>query len=385
MSTARLNSFVYLIWLGLLFSSCTKDLIITPDDGYKWPSYERAYWPTEDWQTTDPVMHNIDTAKLEQANDFAENDHLTRALLVVKDGYLVYENYYGDGGINQSTNLWSVTKSVVSALVGITLDQGDIQSTSQLMQDLMPEYQQFNEITLHHVLTMTTGLNWNESGPLWVDWILSPDWVAHALSRGHFDDPGNQFYYSSGNSQFLTALVNERTGRDPGQFAKEFLFDPLGIPFEIFDSEVPNTNWLDYKKPLYQSWHENPKGIETAGFGLFLTARDMAKFGYLFLNRGKWNGQTIISEDWVIKSIKDYEKGINDRYSYGYHWWLTFVDGHPSFLASGFGGQIIGIVPSLDLVVVLKYEADNPVHPESGTSHDDMYLFELVVKAIDEE
>lgn len=109
----------------------------------------------------------------------------------------------------------------------------------------------------------------------------------------------------------------------------------------------------------------------------------MAKFGYLYLNRGKWENQSILSEDWVLTSTKDHETNIYGRYSYGYQWYLTLVAGYPAFLASGFGGQIIGIVPSLDLVVVLKYEAENPVHPKTGTSHDDMHLFELVVNTVD--
>jgi CubicO group peptidase (beta-lactamase class C family) len=123
-------------------------------------------------------------------------------------------------------------------------------------------------------------------------------------------------------------------------------------------------------------------GIECASFGLYLTARDMAKFGFLYLNQGKWEDQQILSEEWVKMSTKDHETNIYGRYSYGYQWYLTKVGGEPAFLASGFGGQIIGVVPSMDLVVVLKYEAEEPVHPVSGTSHDDMYLFELVVDAV---
>ena len=134
---------------------------------------------------------------------------------------------------------------------------------------------------------------------------------------------------------------------------------------------------------MYQSWRQDTKGIETASFGLYLRARDMAKFGYLYLNRGRWEDRNLISEQWIKKSTKDQVTNIYGRYSYGYQWYITLVGGHPAFLASGYGGQIIGVVPSLDLVVVLKYEAENPEHPVSGTSHDDMHLFELVVESVD--
>lgn len=366
-----------------LFSfSCESDETIVPENGYKWPSQQRDYWPTDGWLTADMEDHNIDPSKMKLADQFAKNDEFSRALLVVKDGYIVFENYYGEGGEDQSTNLWSVTKSFSSALVGILIDQQTIKSTSQLMSELMPDYPEFNEITLHHVLTMTTGLSWAESGPLWVDWIFSDDWVASALARGQINQPGTKFFYSSGNSHFLTALVDKAADKSAGLLAQENLFEPMGIPFETLDQPIVYTSWNDYLKPLDQTWRQDPNGIETASFALYLTARDMAKFGFLYLNRGRWNNQNLISENWVKTSTIDHVKNIYGRYSYGYQWYLTLVGGHPSFLASGYGGQIIGVVPSLDLVVVLKYEAEDPTHPEPGTSHDDMHLFELVVESV---
>ena len=369
----------------LLFTQCgtnDNEIIIVPQQGYDWPTNERAYWPTDDWLSSSMEDHNIDPSKMTIANQFAENDGLARALLVIKDGYLVYENYYGDGGINQSSNLWSVTKSFSSAIVGILMDEHTISSTNQLMADLMPQYPEFDSISLQHVLTMTTGLSWSESGQLWNDWIFSDDWVAAALARGQVNEPGQKFYYSSGNSHFLTSLAYYRTNIKPGTLAKQRLFDPMGIEFETLNEPIIYNSWPEYRLPLHQTWRQDPKGIACAGFGLYLTARDMAKFGFLYLNKGRWDDDQLISEDWVETSTRDHKTNIYGRYSYGYQWYITYIDGHPSFLASGFGGQIIGIVPSLDLVVVLKYEAENPVDPVSETQHDDMHLFELVVKSV---
>ncbi len=374
-----------IIFCPLLFTRCgtnDNEIIIVPQQGYDWPTNERAYWPTDGWLSSSMEDHNIDPSKITIANQFAENDGLARALLVIKDGYLVYENYYGNGGINQSSNLWSVTKSFSSALVGILMDEHTISSTNQLMADLMPQYPEFDSISLQHVLTMTTGLSWSESGQLWNDWIFSNDWVAAALARGQVTEPGEKFYYSSGNSHFLTSLVYHRTNTYPGTLAKQRLFDPMGIEFETLNQPIIYNNWPEYRLPLHQTWRQDPKGIECASFGLYLTARDMAKFGFLYLNKGRWDDDQLISESWVETSTRDHETNIYGRYSYGYQWYITYIDGRPSFLASGFGGQIIGVVPSLDLVVVLKYEAENPVHPVSGTQHDDMHLFELVVKSV---
>lgn len=367
----------------IITSHCEKEDIIVPNAGYSWPSQDRVYWPTQGWQNGLMEDHGIDPSKMELANKFAFEDSLSRALLVIKDGYIVFENYYGEGGVDKSTNLWSVTKSFSSALVGMIIDQQIVRSTNQLMSDVMPLYPEFGDITLHHVLTHTTGLSWEESGPKWVEWIFSKDWVASALARGQIKKPGKQFKYSSGNSHFLTSLVYYSTKEFPGEFSKRNLFDPLGIPFDTLTRSLVYSSWNEYLKPLSQTWRRDPKGIETASFALYLTARDMAKFGFLYLNRGRWDNKTIISENWVKTSTRDHVTNIYGRYSYGYQWFITKVDGYPSFLASGFGGQIIGIVPSLDLVVVLKYEAENPVHPVPGTGHDDMHLFELVVKSVD--
>ena len=382
----KINSIIHAfsIVIFLLLSQCSLNdsNLVVPESGYDWPDNSRQYWPTEGWQLASMEEHDIDPDKMAIANQFAENDPLARALVVVKDGYIVYENYYGDGGIDESTNLWSVTKSFASALTGLLIDDNIVSSPDELMADLLPDYPEFNDIKLHHVLTMTTGLSWAEEGPLWVDWIFSDDWVTHALERGQIRPPGKTFKYSSGNSHFLTSLVYYKTNTKPGILAKERLFDPLGIDFQSLTETIVYNNWNEYKEPLYQTWRQDTKGIECASFALYLKARDMAKFGYLYLNRGRWDNEQLISEDWVISSTKDHKTNIYGRYSYGYQWYITKVGGHPSFLASGFGGQIIGVVPSLDLVVVLKYEAKNPVHPKPGSGHDDMRLFELVVNAV---
>jgi len=377
-----LFTFPFILCLFLLGRCTTQDpIIIVPETGYQWPENERDYWPTDGWQLADMKDHNIDPSKMNIANEFSANDPLARALVVVKDGYIVNEQYYGHGGVDQSSNLWSVTKSYSSAVVGILKDQGEFNSTNQLMADLLPAYPEFNEITLHHALTHTTGLAWNEEGPKWVEWIFSEDWVAAALARGENFPPGTLFKYSSGNSHFLTSLAYYRTGITPGVLAKEHLFDPMGIPFEVLEETIIYNNWDEYREPLNQTWRQDTKGIECAGFGLYLTARDMAKFGYLYLNKGRWDDRQLLSEDWVINSTRDHATNIYGRYSYGYQWYITLVAGEPVFLASGFGGQIIGVVPSLDMVVVLKYEAEDPEHPVSGSPHDDMHLFELVVRS----
>ncbi|MDX1701553.1 MAG: serine hydrolase, partial [Melioribacteraceae bacterium] len=287
----KINSIIHAfsVVICLLLSQCSLNDqdsgVIVPEGGYNWPDNSRQYWPTEGWQLASMEEHDIDVDKMAIANQFAENDPLARALVVVKDGYIVYENYYGDGGIDESTNLWSVTKSFASALTGLLIDDNIVSSPDELMADLLPDYPEFNDIKLQHVLTMTTGLSWAEEGPLWVDWIFSDDWVTHALERGQLRPPGKTFKYSSGNSHFLTSLVYYKTNTKLGTLAKERLFDPMGIEFQPLSETIVYNNWNEYKEPLYQSWRQDTKGIECASFSLYLKARDMAKFGYLYLNR----------------------------------------------------------------------------------------------------
>jgi len=237
----------FLVLLCSLSCDSSDETIIVPDSGYDWPSQQRVYWPTDGWRTSAMEDHYISPLKMDVAHQFAQNDPLTRDLLVIKDGYIVFENYYGPSMANENTNLWSVTKSFSSALIGILIDQNYVNSTNQLMSELIPDYPEFNEITLHHVLTMTTGLSWAEGAPLWDAWVFSDDWIASALARAQIHKPGEQFYYSSANSHFLTSLVYYSTGKAPGTVAKEQLFDPMGIQFDILDQPIVYNTWSDYK------------------------------------------------------------------------------------------------------------------------------------------
>jgi CubicO group peptidase (beta-lactamase class C family) len=374
--------FLVVVFLNCNSSETEIQRTIVPEQGYTWPNKVRNYWPTSGWKTASMQDHNINSSLMNLAHEFAQNDVLTRSLLVVKDGYIVFEQYYGEGVSQKSTNLWSVTKSFASVLVGILLDKGFVQDVDQLMVQYLSGYLAFGNISIKHTLTHTTGLSWSETGIAWVNWIMSSDWIAEALSRGQIYDPGEVFKYSSANSHFLSALIYAASGRTPGEFAQQHLFNPLGITFHRQTEIIDYPNWDAYKVPIENSWRLDPMGLEIGGFCLFLTARDMAKFGYLMINRGNWEGRSIVSSSWVDESTRDKITNIYGRYSYGFHWWITVVGGYPSFLASGWGGQIIGVIPALDLVVVIKYEAENPVRPVENTEHDDMHLFELVVNSV---
>jgi len=333
-------------------------------------SKERKYWPTSGWKTSIPEKQGMDSAKLLIAEEFIQN-RLPDAysLLVVKNGYLVFEKYYSYGSREKYAVVHSVTKSVTSALIGIALDKGYLNSVDQKLVDFFPEYitdesdPMKQGISLRHLLTMSAGFKWNDRGPSMRNWYLSSNWVKSAIQLPQENTPGETFKYNSSTSHLLSAILSKSSETSTLDFAKQYLFKPLGI------------------QSAY--WHEDQQGYHIGGFGLGLSARDLAKFGFLYLNDGYWNGRNIVSESWVNKStsqqIQAFSHPIYGKFGYGYQWWVKKVDGCKSYRAWGRRGQFIVVVPELDLVIAVT---SNPVQPHPPTSIHYNPLFDLVAAAV---
>ncbi len=274
-----------------------------------------------------------------------------RSLLIVKNGALVHEVYF-DGYDRDSLHaIFSITKSVTSALIGIAIEQGFIGGADVKLLSLLPEYaaqagdERKHAITLEHLLTMTPGLEWDESTHPYSDpgnshyhLNRADDWMAYVISRPLKDTPGTQFAYNTGAVHLMSAIIKASTGQYANQFAREHLFGPLDI--------------VNY------NWPTDPQGYPYTGGsygGLRLKARDLAKFGYLYLNRGKWNGKQVIPQDWVAASTQTRVE-LAPGQGYGYLWWLGSFEIKGRQLkvvnAEGLGGQLINLVPELDLMVV---------------------------------
>ena len=253
-------------------------------------------------------------------------------------------------------NLASVTKAITSALVGIAIDNGFIKDVNEKVYSFFPEYSQLNDeekdrITLEHLLTMTSGLEWNEMDVSvdtrnyendLIQLFIVPDPIGYILAKPVVAEAGTRWYYSGGDVNLLGEVIRKATGLSVEDFAEKYLFTPLGIT---------EYEW-DYITPY----------IVHASGNLKLRPRDMAKFGYLYLNDGVWNGERIISKEWIEASTRDYASLPNDwaqEYGdrYGYQWFLQtyYADSTPfdSFLRDGWGGQRITVFPDLDMVVIL--------------------------------
>ena len=296
------------------------------------------------WTTATVAEVGGSPEMVERGIDRARTNHRMRSLLVVRNGRLVVEEYFGGARANTLHDVRSVTKSVVSALTGIALERGDIRSLDDpvadylgsLVPDLDPEK---GAITIRHLLTMTSGLEWDETGGFgsYIEWIRSGDHLGHLLARPFAAPPGEEFNYNSAAVHLLGVVVQQATGTELPALARSALFDPMGI------SRSP--------------WEPLGDGYWNGGAGLDLRPRDMARFGQLFLQRGSSGGRQIIPAEWAAASTVSrfdwrFDMGALEGISYGYLWWVVPGAREPLYFAWGHAGQYVVVVPDLLLVVV---------------------------------
>ena len=324
----------------------------------------RDYWPTQGWRASAPEEQGMDPGILLQMRQHIEGElpH-ARSVLIVQHGYLVFEAYAGEYDPEALEGLHSMTKSVTSALIGIALKEGYLDTLDQKVMALFPEYasldmdRRIEEITIEHLLTMTSGLVWHDE--YLHGWLSSDDPARFTLKRPIAGEPGATFNYNSSAAHLLSVILTRSTGTSALDFADEHIFGPLGI------SE--------------RQWLADSRGHHIGAGGLFLRPRDMAKFGYLYLNQGRWAGRQIVPSDFVRASTRAQNPGgAPENESYGYLWWVTTAEGHAAYFAGGYGGQFIYVVPDLDAVVVMTSNADRH-HVENRA-----IVGEYVVAAIEE-
>ncbi|MHC0036929.1 serine hydrolase domain-containing protein [Pseudoneobacillus sp. C159] len=237
------------------------------------------------------------------------------------------------------TKVYSITKSIVSILIGILVDKGLIKNIHSPISDYFPELLNSNErwkrdISIFHLLTMTSGLKV-------IEFQGTKNWVKTILEQPSIYEPGSTFQYNSGDSHLLSAIIKKVSGMPTATFAEEYLFSPLGINKTI--------------------WVADPQGIHGGGFSISLNLEDMMKMGILLQNKGKYLSKPIVSAEWVIEASSPYkhvESTANGSYGYGYQLW-TYEGSQAEnpinyFCASGLYGQYIFIVPKLKIVAVVK-------------------------------
>jgi CubicO group peptidase (beta-lactamase class C family) len=368
---------VVVVVAGLLAAACTSQQREqpTPTSRPAAGPTQRAYWPTAGWRTEPPAEAGMDPKVVADLDTRVAYHPQLRSLLVVRHGDLVYERYWhGDAHTGQFA--FSVTKSFTSALVGIALRDHHLKTLNQTVGELLAAHlpatadPRLAKVTVRQLLTMSAGLAGDDPSlagdPVLAETMArSRDWVRTILGRKLATRPGTTFAYSNASSHLLSAIVADTTRQSTLAFARAKLFRPLGIdtahafqPVEVADPTRAEEQAYEHADV---AWPTDPQGYHTGFGGLKLPARDLAKFGYLYLNGGRWDGVQIIPASYVRASTQaQSQPPPNVPFAgYGYQWWVTHENGHPSFVAVGLGGQFIQVVPDLDLVVVITSDAAN--------------------------
>ena len=294
------------------------------------------YWPTNGWRTSSPEEQGFDSAKLvEGLQDIQEREINVDSLLIIRNGYVILDAHFDPYDGSFPHDLGSVTKSVMTTLVAIAADQGKLDLDAPVVS-FFPDRTIANlddrkaRLTVRHLTRMVGGLKTycDDDQATIAEMTSKPDYVQAALDRPMISEPGAEFCYESPGMHLLSAILQEATGMTALDFARQNLFEPLGIHEE--------------------TWEFDPQGY-TRGWGdLHLLPEDAAKIGYLWLHRGNWNGRQIVSEAWVLDSVKAHKMFVGDDIGYGNGWWISPAN----YYASGRGGQKIHVIAMRNTVVV---------------------------------
>ena len=349
----KLFKVLILVSLLLFLLTCTEDNPVVP-----------APSPITTGNILDSTIINNLLSKIE-AGEYGE----IHSLLIYKDDTLIVEKYFQGYNREDLHVCYSVTKSVASAMMGIAIEDGYINSVEDTILNFFPEYQNIqnpsewkNSITLSHILAMSAGFQWDEFTLPYTNpnndvrkLIESNDWIKYVLDLPVIYQPGTYFTYNSGCSTLLAGILLNKTGMNAKTFGMYNLLNPLGIG-----------SWF---------WEQGPNNITNTFGGLELRPVDMIKFGRLYLQRGNWNGEQLIQESWIDFSTST-KIGINGAYEYAYQWWrysnsnstAQVLQVNDVYFALGWGGQHIFVVPHLNMVVVAT--AGN-----FETGHEPRYFF----------
>jgi CubicO group peptidase (beta-lactamase class C family) len=331
-------------------------------------------WPTASWGVTTAISQGMSYDSLYAFSAQLERGDLgyIDGMLIIRNGKIIFERKYVNnydslykttstepGKYNYYDSNWhpyykntklhtmqSVSKSFTAAAIGIALKNGKIPSLDAKIMDYFDVYKpstpdpRRHSMTIRDVLTMTTGIQWDEFSMPYTDSTSncvqmeeSLDWIQYVVDQPMAFEPGEKYEYNSGATMLLSYLISKTTGQDLANYVETNLFDILGI--------------TDYY------WKHTPTGLTDAEGGLYLAPRDLAKFGYLYLHDGKWDEKQVLPKNWVKSTYNKPVDTIWPNFKYGFQWWLMpYGNNQISLLASGLGGQRMIILPELDIIAV---------------------------------
>ena len=296
-------------------------------------------YPTEGWQISTPEEQGMQSQVLaEMVEHIKNNNYHIDSILIIRNGYMVLDAYFWPYSKGQKHIIHSCTKSIMSALIGIAIDKGHIQNVDQPITDFFPDKAFANmddlkkSITLENLLMMASGLKCRDSYLYrWAglfEMRSSTDWAQYVLDLPMAEPPGEKFEYCNGVSYLLSVIVQNTTKMKTLEFARKHLFETLGI--------------IDI------GWATSPQGVDIGYGEMWLKPHDMAKFGWLYLNKGRWGKKQVLPSSWVEVSTRGHiDATLFDHY--GYQW---YVDSAGYYMAVGYKGQRIFVVPEKNMVAV---------------------------------
>lgn len=356
---------IVIIVLGaaVFLESCSND-----DPGYV---YEIPPKTSDGWEVSSSNEVGLDSVQLIEMADYLESryEHQIHSIVIVKNDKLVFEKYYegyqysndppGSNGdfilFDRETDhfLASVSKSITSVIFGAAVKSGFITNVDTLLVEMLPEYAHLlagekADISLEHLLCMSSGLQWDEWSTSYEDpandvvaLFREDDPIAYILSKPLISSPGEEFHYNSGGTNVLGAIIEKETGISLLDFANEYLFDPLNVQGGV--------------------WEKMAAGYYFASGGIYLRTRELTKIGYLFLNEGYWNEHQIITRDWVSEStVPHVQAGVLIPQSdfYGYQWWIMDFEAngqtYECFFAAGWGDQYMFVFPDQEMIITIN-------------------------------
>lgn len=298
------------------------DLILIADEitfnGIEWCEFENVDLSVDWEEQIDSLYYDHENLQAIMNNNINNLPDI-RGLIIIHRGKIVGEKYYNSSNMNQSFNIWSVTKSYISTLIGQAIDMEYIFDEDIMLNEIFIENDYTNQVSIEHLLTMRSG--WPEN---W-SYMNTNNVINTLLSTPLMNTPGAIFFYNNAACHINSHIINTMTNINPKEFAMEYLFPHVGI-----------------NNP---TWTSDADGINNGSYGLYLTLREMVKLGQLYLQNGKSDDLQILSPEWIGKATSNQINPGGD--GYGYLWWLT----DNSYLALGLGGQIIAVFPNQQLVI----------------------------------
>jgi CubicO group peptidase (beta-lactamase class C family) len=286
-----------------------------------------------------------------------------RTIHIAHKGDIIWAQAYNGASLSASTNIKSASKTLVATLVGMAIDRGILEGLDQpmapLLEDQLPEDgdPRLNEITISHLLSMQAGLE-RTSGRNYGSWVVSDNWVRNALARPFVEEPGGSMQYSTGSTHLLSAILMRETGESTHSLANRWLA-PAGVRVD--------------------SWLKDPQGIPMGGNQVGMTPESLLALGELYRRDGQTaDGEQLLSQEWIDASWERRTQSRFHRGGYGYGWFIQDFAGIDGYYGWGYGGQMIYVLPELELTIAITSGEDEP----SGRSGYRNQLHRLVSEQI---